>query len=226
MLTPKDPQKDGPFLLYNTLKGMKVLVKELLFEMPKSIVPVELDLDFEKSNKKLAVELLQDKSRELVKNFSEDVNLYEIRNQFVLIDEKERSIIYYMKWKEIFHKFINHQAASQVLVWRDKNKPYENIAKDIFFEYLLPKYKVVITDALQSPDGRTFWIRRIGNAFSLGLNVYYLSLLQTSADKTRELIKIDSVADFERLNKEKNFWGETEKFKTRKLIISSIELKS
>ena len=202
-----------------------MLVEELLFEMPKSIAPLELKLDFEKSNKRFAIALLQNKNRELVKSLSEDVNLYEIKNQFVVIDEEERHVVYYMRWTEIFHKFVNHKAASQVLVWRDKDKPgYENTAKDIFFEHLLPKYKVVITDALQSPDGRNFWVRRIGNAFSLGLNVYYLSLLPTNKEVTRELIKIDSIADFERLNKEKNFWGETEKFKARKLIISSVEL--
>jgi hypothetical protein len=117
-----------------------MLIEELLFEMPQSIDPFNFKLDKEKFNKKMAIELLHSKNRELVKSFSEHVNLYEIGRQFALIDEEERHIIYYMKWTEIFHKFVNHAAASQIAVWRDENKPHERLAETIFFDHLLPKY--------------------------------------------------------------------------------------
>jgi hypothetical protein len=204
---------------------MSMLLEELIFEMSKSINAISIDLDEFKNNKKHALAFLKDTDRELVQEYTNDVNLYEIGNRFILIDEKRVRVLYYMEWKEIFHKFVNHKAASQVLVWRDKSVPgYTNVAAQIFFDYLLPKFSVVITDALQSPDGQNFWIRRVSDAFERGLNVYYLGLLPTSKEINRELIKINSSDDFENLNAEKNFWGETEKFKARKILISNIEI--
>jgi hypothetical protein len=201
------------------------MLLEELFETPKSILPTDFGLNDEKENRKQTMRFLRDADRELVKSFAHDINLYEVGRQFCLIDETNNHLIYYMRWEEIFHKFVGHRAACQIAVWRDQNKPgYEETAREIFFDHLLPKYGVVITDALQTPDGRTFWIRRVGDAFRRNLNVYYLNLMQSTDGVSRELIKIESVADFERLNKEKDFWGETEKFRARKIIISSVEL--
>lgn len=200
-------------------------LKELLFEMPQSIAPTNFNLDLPAVNRRKANELLKSSEKDLVKSFSPKVNLYEVGRQFALIDEERRKILYYMGWKEILHKFVNHRAACQIAVWRDVDVPgYEDVAKEIFFDELLPKYGVIITDAMQTEDGRNFWVRRIGNAFNKGLNVYYLNLMQAEGGVDRELIKIDSNLDFVKLADEKDFWGTESKYKARKLIIASVDL--
>ena len=76
-------------------------------------------------------------------------------NRIALVLEVEgrpRTIIYYVQWKEIFHKMVGHRAISQVAVWRDQlDARSTGTASRIFWEHLLPIHQVMMTDALQTP---------------------------------------------------------------------------
>ncbi len=201
-----------------------MLMEELLFEMPQSIEPTEFNLNDPKVNKRHAREFLKDSEREQLEAISGGT-LYKIGNKIMLIDEDSElapRLLYYVQWKDIFHKFVGRRAASQIAVWRDQDEPATaGVAQRIFFDYLLPIYGVMITDTMQTPDGRRFWINRIGDAFKKHLHVYYLNLMQPSGgrDAQRELIEIHDEAEFSKLSREKEFWGRPDLFRARKILI-------
>jgi hypothetical protein len=132
--------------------------------------------------------------------------------------------LYYVQWSEIFHKLVGHRAITQVAVWADPVDPRSTgAAARIFWEYLLPIHRVLMTDALQTPDGQRFWRNRVSEAFDHHLHVYYLNLLP-GKDGQREMIEIASKSAFDRLAREKEFWGREDLHRARKIIISDIEL--
>lgn len=201
-----------------------------LFEMPKEINATEFNLDDQKVNRRVATDFRN--GGELLE--TEDVeggtlSLCQKGNSIALIFQPEDApirLLYMVRWKEIFHKFVGHKAITQVAVWRDKLSAFTSaIAPKIFWEYLLPQHEVLMTDALQTPDGRTFWMRRVAEAFDHHLRVYYLNLLPSAGGQPRELIEIRSKGQFEKLAAEKEFWGREDLHRTRKIIISDIELK-
>jgi hypothetical protein len=210
------------------IESRRRLKEELLFEMPKEINATEFNLDDEKVNHRVAVNFKYD--GELLEDLGKGLALYQRGSRIALVQESVGagsllSIIYYVQWKEIFHKFVGHQAISQVAVWADKNHPSsQGIASRIFWEFLLPIHDVIITDALQTPDGHRFWRNRVGEAFQHHLRVYYLNLMKSTGGVGRELIEIHDAAEFAKLAREKDFWGREDLHQARKIIIADIEL--
>lgn len=202
-----------------------MLIEELLFEMPKSINDVDFNLPDPKINRRIAINF---KRRGEILDADDELTFYKLKNTIGLIHQGTSGpprLIYYVQWKEIFHKLVGHTAITQVAVWRDKLSPLsQGVASKIFWEFLLPITDVLMTDAMQSDDGKTFWINRIGEAFKHGLRVYYLSLMQTAGKQPPELIEIENANHFERLAREKEFWGREDLHKARKIIISNIAL--
>jgi hypothetical protein len=203
-----------------------MLINDLLFEMPREINATEFNLDDVKVNRRLAYGFKTD--GELLEVLNDTDSLYQLGNRIALVVQAEGEptrIVYLVQWKEIFHKLVGHHAISQVAVWRDQHAARaKGIVQRIFWEHLLPIYEVLITDALQTPDGKRFWTNRVAEAFEHHLRVYYLNLLPSKGGGERELIEIKDVAGFERLAVEKDFWGREDLHRARKIIISDIEL--
>ena len=161
--------------------------------------------------------VLKDSRKQAVESIG-DYTLYELPSGYSLIHNDTKRVIYDMRFEYNYYKFLNQKIVSQVRVWRDrKTSASKNIAEKIFFEYLLPVHKVVATDKEQSLYGKSFWELRISEAFEKGYNVYYIDVM-----KPRKLIRIESDNDFEA--NYKSAWGFGEKYQTRKIVISSIEL--
>jgi hypothetical protein len=165
---------------------------------------------------------------ELLEEVTPSLSLWQRGNRIALVvaDEgRPRRLIYYVQWKEVFHRLVGHRAISQVAVWRDQLDPRsQGMAWRIFWEHLLPIHQVLLTDALQTPDGKRFWTNRVAEAFEHGLNVYYLNLLPASPDNQRELIRIRDAQHFADLAAEKDFWGRDDLHQARKIIIADIDL--
>ncbi len=159
-----------------------------------------------KSSKKQAVESIGDST------------LYELPNGYTLIHNDTKKIVYDMRFEYNYYKFLNQKMVSQVRVWRDIGSPdSKNVAEKIFFEYLLPAHKVVATDTEQTSYGKRFWDLRIAEAFYKGYKVYYIDVMEP-----RKLISIKDHVDFKQ--NYKSAWGFGQKYQTRKIVISSIEL--
>lgn len=204
----------------------KRLKEEELFEAPQELNATEFNLDDPKVNRRLAHDFTH--NGEKLEDVTERLSLWQRGRRIALVLEdpgKPRSLIYYVQWKERFHKLIGHKAISQVAVWRDALDPRsKGIAAKIFWEHLLPIHEVMMTDTMQTPDGKRFWTNRVAEAFEHRLRVYYLNLLPAPATGERELIEIHDLQHFADLAREKDFWGREDLHQARKIIISDKEL--
>lgn len=212
--------------LVGTSPGRRSISEELLFEMPKEMNATEFNLDDVKVNRRVTHDFTN--NGEKIENVNDRLSLWQLGNRMALVVEdpnRPLHIIYYVQWKEIFHKFVGHKAITQVTVWADKLDPRsKDIAQKIFWEHLLPIHQVLMTDALQTPDGQRFWRNRIAEAFEHHLHIYYLNLMQSAGGVERELVEIRDLQHFADLAHEKKFWGLEELHRARKIIISDIEL--
>lgn len=194
-----------------------------LFESPQLTYPQEFGLDDDSYNLKLTRDILQNSKKQTLKKFGNDAFiLYELGDRFILIDHGLAipRIVYMMQYKVTFHKFIGRKCAQQILIWRDLTIPdTKGIAEYIFFEHLLYKYKTVITDAVQTEDGKSFWDKRIGEAIQRKNCVYYVSLIPN-----REITRITSAAMFRKLRDDKQIWGDESKHMARRIIITESEI--
>ncbi|MGD0511539.1 MAG: hypothetical protein ABSA33_06930, partial [Candidatus Micrarchaeaceae archaeon] len=109
----------------------------------------------------------------------------------------------------------------QVIVWRNKevySGASAGFASKIFFEYLLPKYKALVADKEQSPDGYAFWHYALREAFSRNKFVYFLNRRSTPNTLAR-LPTYDDV-----LEHEHDLWGEEDGHLRTFAVISEIPL--
>lgn len=195
-----------------------------IFESPQMTFPTDFKLNDDKFNVDMAREYLHDKRKKILESGENGkYTLYEFPRAFVMIDHETKEsprIVYLMRYEVKFHKFINKQTAQQITVWRDtQHYITEGLAKHVFFNYLLHNYKAIITDAQQTDDGQKFWDKRILEALKNEKFVYYVNLMPD-----RELVKITNDAEYRKLVRNKEIWGDKQKHQSRRIVISDTEL--
>lgn len=194
---------------------------EDLFETPQHTFPMEFGLDDEGTNIKLAKEWLADKRKQPLEQLGNgQYTLYELPRAFILVDHEDPDqpkLVYAMQYKLAFHKFIGRQCAQQIAVWKDATATVtRGMANHIFTDHLLQRYKSVITDAMQTPDGQRFWDERISEAIADGYYVYYVNLLPV-----REILQLKNVNQYKQLRGNVDIWGDETKHQARRIIITT-----
>lgn len=87
---------------------------------------------------------------------------------------------------------------SQTSVWRNKNYgDLFGIAKWVFDTILMPKNKNIMSDSIQSADGKNFWGRRIMEALMEHKHVYALWLYGAS---TLEVLQLEPLTSLDNLD--------------------------
>ena len=107
----------------------------------------------------------------------------------------------------------------QKFLWMDKNK--RNIVGHLpsyYFYDLIDDYFTIATDAEQTKDGEQFWKRRIKEAFSKNLNVYYMD------DALDHLEQLTSPKDVDIFNKKYQIYSNHESSLHKAFVISSKDL--
>jgi hypothetical protein len=189
---------------------------KMLMEMPKimkSWDPEEL-IDADK-NRENYLELYKEQRKKLAFNLSANSNMYEWRDNFFVLDIEEELITYDMTYK-LGSCIELGDFVWQSGVWINPVYNYiEGVAAKMFFEILLKRHHTILTDSIQTFDGKRFWERCIGKAFNKGLNVYYFDFL------TKELEKIDNLHEWEMFKKKnKDIWGKTDRHKMKRMLIT------
>jgi hypothetical protein len=145
-----------------------------------------------------------------------DDTLYHVQDKhcayyFLLDDNSE--VVYAVRYKlELVGAL---RTVCQTSLWREKDYvPAIAIASYVFFQQLLPKYNAILSDKSQSVDGKTFWIRRCGEAIRQGLHVYLVDM----RDKVVQELSSLSVRDKKLIAR---IWSSTDKeYQHIRLLIS------
>lgn len=145
-----------------------------------------------------------------------DDTLYHVQDKhcayYFLIDG-DKEVVYAVRYK--LDNVGELRTVCQTSLWREKDYvPSMAIASYVFFSQLLPKYGAILSDKSQSTDGKTFWIRRCGEAIHSGLHVY---LVDTRNAVKQELSSL-SVRDKKLIAR---IWSSTDKdYQHIRLLIS------
>ena len=99
--------------------------------------------------------------------------------------------------KLTFHKEITfpHGAATQVMVWRTPRAVHQRVISglpQLFFQWLLSKYDIVVSDSEQTGDGQRFWLRMIDWAFTMN---YRISVADGTVGEAWTLTPVNSYAE-------------------------------
>lgn len=117
--------------------------------------------------------------------------------RLVTTEEGKPYTAYAVKLK--FHKEITfpHSAATQVMVWRTPRAVHQRVISgfpQLFFQWVLSEYDIVVSDSEQTGDGQRFWLRMIDWAFSMN---YQISVADGTVGEEWELTPVKSYAELE-----------------------------
>ncbi|WP_455917388.1 hypothetical protein [Pseudomonas cerasi] len=140
--------------------------------------------------------------------------------EIALINDLERSVVYYNRVVISNIVDLNCRPATQNLVWRSANAQHaavlRDVAQKVFFNYILDRYDVILSDNQQTGEGKFFWQRQMSNALALGLHVYYYQML------TADLEPINNQEDLNNL--EDQLWAEDDAQEYHLALISKVPL--
>ncbi|WP_313416974.1 hypothetical protein [Pseudomonas oryzihabitans] len=142
------------------------------------------------------------------------------RFEVALLCDATQRVAYYNQVIVTGYQDINHRPATQVLVWRSTAFQHEavlsQLARTVFFDYLLENYDVLVSDNQQTHEGQRFWLTQMSRALGLQLFVYHYHLLST------ELVQLRQEADIQALRAVA--WGGEQDHAHHLVIISKLEL--
>jgi hypothetical protein len=143
--------------------------------------------------------------------------LYQYGDKIVLLDIVDKKVDYYVKIYQGKFK-ITGKYATQVEVWRTKERAVYGVVKKVFFDYILKSHNTVLSDSLQTNEGRGLWVNLVSYAFEKNLNVYVVDL------NTGTLTKINN--DSEYRNNISKFYSTKKSSEMVRILISTIEYES
>jgi hypothetical protein len=137
----------------------------------------------------------------------------------VLLDKKTNYVNYFARFE--YKKLDGDKYVTQVAVWRSYTptllpEEYGDIAKKVFFDILLKKFKKIASDQEQSKDGQRFWVNRMSDAVNKGLKVGLLKVGTKTInyyDKSKFRNIIEWIATLE------SSWGMDAKHRRYRFII-------
>ena len=201
------------------MKFLKKIQLNIIVAEPMNVSPTEFGFTDDKVNHKRYLDFSKRKSKKLVHAFSPDVGLYRFSEHYIVLNDTEQSIVYFMQFK--VRRILGRKLVTQVILWNDRlmdkekfNINGQSIAVYVFFECLMGEADGVgiATDSMQTPDGRRFWEGRVARAFSRGLHVYLID------QNTHTEVEIHDAKEFKA--KTHSTWSEVSSSMAKRIVIS------
>ena len=121
----------------------------------------------------------------------------------------------------VYTKDIN---ATQLFVWRQLYGQHGDVLRGFpskIFEHLLQSHRIIISDQIQTHDGRRFWLDRMSEAiFKDDLMVYYVDLNELDSDKVPVKTTIEDLHTL--LIHESKGWGSDPDKKDKVFVIEKL----
>ena len=181
-----------------------MLLQDIILEAPATADPLEDFLGDLDTNQGELRKLLMLKPKHVM-SVNDNFVMYSAkmgdRQIFFGVVIDEMRIVYYMVFETEKSKLIG-KFVYQSYVWVDKTySAARGLPRLMFFNHLLLKYKTVVTDSIQTWDGRKFWMSRIKDALEKNIKVYYVNF------ETNHIEEIHKYEDVARLNALHKIWA-------------------
>lgn len=172
----------------------------------------------ETTNRKLVHFLLKRNPKEIF-DLGDDVKVYRVgtnKGYLFMYNPHEDLIGYYVALEEQ-KKSLLGKKVTQTAVWRSmEDEKADGLTYKIVFDYLLKLYPAIMSDKIQTHDGKNFWIRLMFRALGRGHEVVLADL------NARSIEEITMKADLRLLTTNPpadNPWGQMLKHKAMRFAI-------
>jgi len=140
--------------------------------------------------------------------------------EIALLNDITEQVAYYNQVVVTQIVDLNCRPATQMLVWRSPDQQHGSVLRDlasnVFFNYILERYDVIVSDNSHTGDGQFFWQRQMSMALARGLYVYFYRMLEA---------KLERILDQEALGElSEALWSEDDPYEYHLAIISRVEL--
>ena len=153
--------------------------KDLNEMSPRLIDPVNFGLDNNEKNKSFAQEVINKHNKIIEDNSSYAIyQKGDKGNGYIVQIAKRDNLIHYAvkyKYKAGANRLVG-ATVTQVAVWKKKNGLGGGLAARIFFDYFLKNYPAIMSDSEQTPDGQSFWISRMTEAYGKGYKIALMNM--------------------------------------------------
>jgi len=133
-----------------------------LMEMPQLTTnDVDWGLPEDRLNRRRVGSLLHNNPPP-IRNFSSG-KLYKTSQEVFFVSNDTGLIDYYMKFENGTILGLGY-CATQVKVWRRAGIGVRNLTSVVFYEIMLGEFDTMVSDRIQTEDGRRFWIDRLSES--------------------------------------------------------------
>ncbi|NNA36942.1 hypothetical protein HBO97_20715 [Pseudomonas lundensis] len=140
--------------------------------------------------------------------------------EIALINDVVKAVVYYNRVAISNIVDLNCRPATQNLVWRSPDAQHaavlRDVAQKVFFNYILDRYDVILSDNQQTGEGKFFWQRQMSNALALGLHVYYYQMLTADLEAIKNQEELNNLED--------QLWAEDDAQEYHLALISKVAL--
>ena len=140
--------------------------------------------------------------------------------EIALLNDLTKQIVYYNQVVITEIVDLNCRPASQMLVWRSTDQQHSSVLRDlasnVFFNYVLERYDVILSDNTHTSDGQFFWKRQMSSALARNLFVYFYRMLEAKLERIPDQAALDDLDD--------TLWGDDDPYSYHLAIISKVEL--
>lgn len=189
--------------------------KEYLNESPK------INYDLDASNTKSWTDDAQnywDVNKKSAKLVDKKFELYQLgsdANGYYMSVHNDK-VAYFAHYKSVNIKFMDKSYGRQVFIRRSEHTSLSfGAPKIVFFNYLLPKFKSMVSDTEQSYDGKKFWEGAVAEAIrESGFSVQVLDT------KNGKFVDIKTIDEWD--STKPHIWGENDLFKRYVIVINKL----
>lgn len=133
------------------------------------------DLTDNDENQKAYDKISKSKKSHQIEKHNDSQYLYHFGDKVVLLNTVLRTVDYYVKIETGKFK-ITGKYVAQVEVWRSNDRPVYGVVEKVFFDHILKSHDTVLSDSLQTNDGKRLWTNLVSYAFDRGKFVYVVDL--------------------------------------------------
>lgn len=138
--------------------------------------------------------------------------------EIALLNDVDASVAYYNRVETAAIPESNPRPAALCFVWRSPDARHaavvREVAQSVFFNYIVERYDVILSDNHEVGEGRFFWQRQASTAIAYGLCVSYIRLTERLQPITTQEALNDLIDEL---------WDEPEELDNHLMLVSKHE---
>ena len=151
----------------------------------------DFGMNIDSSSDQFLSKLMNSKPRLLEDRGSSKLYVTGTQKGYYFLVSSKNKLIYFNKYIDINKGLVGKPTVTQIAVWRAMGGPLSSIGvvKSTIFRYMLPRFKILMSDRIQTLDGRRLWLDLMGTALD---EDYHVALVDF---QMRKVLSLESLTE-------------------------------